>query len=442
MTSIDRYENSSFIRAVYFLMQASAYVFVLYAVTDLRKGGDLKYIIPYVSLFFSLFYLIQRKDFHLFSTPLFQALSGYVLVSYLLVPFSVHPQYSFFALNSEIFSGFSLFISIYSVTRTWESSKKMVIFFIIMLALVVSAGFITYFTDYASQTPILFSSPDHLSPNINKGLIKIRMHHNSFAWTVNLLFTFSVAYLALIRKEKKLVSLIIALVIILSIVAVLLSLSRGGWFSLMLTIFLWIVFFNMTKFALYKSIFVFFFFVIVLFFALWVSVPAFRNRIIQTPQAIETVQERTQIWIRTIKAIKESPLVGWGYGNKISWDGRPVMLYKETEKELFFKLGPHAHNIILHVFFHQGLVGLLFFLWFMITGFLSVIRALKSCNEMLKLFYFAVFSVFVSVFMIHGLIEVIPFVLICLIMGFFSGMMQVRDSDRSQGEVQLCSNQV
>jgi len=180
----------------------------------------------------------------------------------------------------------------------------------------------------------------------------------------------------------------------------------------------------------------------VLFFALWVSVPAFRDRIIQTPQAIETVQERTQIWSRTIHAIEGSPLVGWGYGNKISWDGQPVMLYKETEKELIFKLGPHAHNIILQVFFHQGLVGLLFFLWFMITGFLSVISALKSSDESLKLFYFAVFSVFVGVFMIHGFIEVIPFVLICLIMGFFSGLRQVRDFAGEKGEVGLCSNQI
>ena len=365
-----------------------------------------------------------------------------LLVSYLLVPFSFQPWYSFFALNARVFSGFSMFISIYAVTRTWENANRMVIFFIMLLVLVVSAGYLTYFTDYASKTPILFSSPDHLSPNINKGLISMRMHHNIFAWTVNLLLTFSVAYLALIRKEKKVVRLIIALVIILSIVAVLLSLSRGGWFSLMLIALLWIVFFSTRKFALYKSIFVFFFFVIVLFLALWVSSPAFKNRIIQTPQALETVQERTQIWKRTINAIKESPLAGWGYGNKISWDGQPVMMNKETEKELISKLGPHEHNIILHVFFHQGLVGLLFFLWFMITGFLTVIRALKSCNERLKLFYFAVFSAFVGVFMIHGLIEVIPFVLICLIMGFFRGLMQIQDFAGKRGDIQHCSNQI
>ncbi len=442
MTSIDRDENSPFIRTVYFLTQVFTYVFVLYAITDLRNGGDLKYVIPYVSLFFSLFYLIQRKDFHLFRTPLFLALSGYVLVSYLLVPFSFQPRYSFFALNAGVFSGFSLFISIYAVTRTWEDARRMVIFFIMLLVLVVSAGYITYFTGYASATPILFSSPDHLSPNINKGLIKIRMHHNIFAWTVNLLLTFSVAYLSLITKEKKVLRLAIALVIILSVVAVLLSLSRGGWFSLMLIAFLWTVFFNMRKFTFFKNMVIFFFFVIVLFFTLWVIVPAFRNRIIQTPQAIETVQERTKIWSRTINAITKSPLVGWGYGNKISWDGQPVMLNKETEKELIIKLGPHAHNIILHVLFHQGVVGLLFFLLFMITGFLSIVRALKSCDERLKLLYFAVFSVFVSVFMLHGLIEVVPFVLICLVMGFFSGLMQVRDSAGERGDIQHCSKQM
>jgi O-antigen ligase len=338
---------------------------------------------------------------------LFHALTGYVLVSYLLVPLSFQPLYSFSALNTEVFAGFSLFICIYAVSRTWEGAQKLVIFFIILLVLVVSSGYITYFADYASKTPIWFSSSDHLSPNINKGLIKIRMHHNIFAWTVNLLLSFSVAYLALIRKEKKVAYLIIALIIILSIFAVVLSLSRGGWLSLMVISILWVVFFSGRKFALYKGVCAFFFSFIVLFSVFWVAVPAFRNRIIETPQTIGTVQDRTQIWARTINAIKESPLVGWGYGNKISWDIQPVMMYKENEKELIFKLGPHAHNIVLQVLFHQGLAGC-FFLWFMITGFLSVIRALKICNERLKLFCYAVFCVFVSIFLIHGLIEVTP----------------------------------
>jgi len=442
MAFIDRHECSSFNRKIYLLMQVFTYIFVLYAVTNLRKGGDLKHIIPYLGLFFTLFYLIKKKDFHLFSTPLFQTLTGYALVSYLLVPFSFQPRYSFFALNAGVFSGFSLFICIYAVTRTWGSANKMVIFFIILLALVVSAGYITYFADYASDLPMLTSGPDHLRPNINKGLIKIRMHHNMFAWTVNLLLSFSFAYLALIRKEKKVFSLIVVLVIILSIFAVLLSLSRGGWFSLMLIAFLWIVFFSTWKLTLYKSIFAFFFFVIVLFLVLWFAVPAFKNRIIQTPQAIGTMQERTQIWIRTIKAIKGSPLVGWGYGNRISWDSQPVMLNKENETELFVKLGPHAHNTVLQVLFHQGVICLFFFLWFMLTGFLSVIRALKTCSGRLKLLYYAVFCVFVSIFLIHGLIEVITFNLICLVLGFFSGMTQVRDSDTRIGEVQPCLNQI
>lgn len=437
MTTIDRYENSSFIRTVYFLTQVSAYVFVLYAVTDLRKGGDLKYIIPYVSLLFSLLYLVQRKDTYLFRTPLFHALAGYVLVSYLLAPFSFQPQYSFFALNGEVFSGFSLFISVYAVTRTWESANKMVILFIGLLALVVSAGYVSYFTGYASQPPILFSSPDHLSPNINKGLIKMRMHHNVFALIVNLLLTFSLAYLALIRKEKKAGSLIIALALILSIVAVLLSLSRGGSFSLMLIGLLWAVFFSSREFALYKSIIAFLFFLIVLFLALWVTVPAFRARIIQTPQAIATVQDRTLIWARTIEAVKESPLAGWGYGSKILWDGRPVMLNRGNEKDLLLKLAPHAHNMVLQVLFHQGLAGLLFFLWFIMSGFLSVIRGLKTSNEKGKLFYYAVFCIFVCVFMIHGLVEVIPFVLICLVTGFLSGLTYIKDSDSRRGDIQL-----
>jgi O-antigen ligase len=423
MTSIERYQNSSFTRTVYFLTQVFAYIFVLYAVTDLRKGGDLKYSIPYVSLFFSLLYLIQKKDFHLFRTPLFRVLTGYILVSYLLVPLSFKPWYSFFALNAEVFSGFSLFISIYAVTRTWESANRMVLFFIALLFLVVSSGYMTFFNFYSSPSPIVNESSGHMHSNINSPIITMRMHHNGFAMVINLLFPFVVAFLLTLNSKDIKRKVAVSLIAILSLIGLLLSLSRGGWISLMVTILLWGVFILRKKMKLVKPYVFFVAAMIAFFFIFYFSLPSIHSRIFSIKQDIKTLNQRTAIWHNEIEAIKGAPFVGWGYGNKIVWYKKPLVLDKENESAIPQEYRVGSHNMMLHVLFSQGIIGLIFFLLFILVSFLDIVNVLKmSTDEKKTIFFMAILCAFVSVFICQALIEVIPFLLICLITGYFSGL--------------------
>jgi O-antigen ligase len=423
MTTIGGYENSYNNRKIDFLAQVFTYIFVLYAVTGLRTGGDLKHAIPYVSLFFSLLCLIRSRDFHLFRTPLFNALTGYVLVSYLLIPFSFQPGYSFLSLNSDVLVGFSLFICMYAVTKTWEGAIKMVIFFIMLLFWVVLSGYMTYFDFWSSTATIVNESPGCMHSNINFPLIGMRMHHNGFAMVINLLFPFVIAFVFALNPEEIKRKVTVSLIAFLSLIGLLLSLSRGGWMSLMVTILLWGVFILGKKRKLVRPFFISFAAMSAVFFIFYLSLPSFHQRILSTHQDIKTLNYRTNIWHNEIEAIKGSPVVGWGYGNKLVWYKKPFIADKEYEGTVpqEYRLG--AHNMILHILFHQGITGLIFFILFIGASFLAIVNALKtSTDEKMKMFFLAILCAFVSVCIVDAITEVIPFRFLCLISGYLSGM--------------------
>jgi hypothetical protein len=68
--------------------------------------------------------------------------------------------------------------------------------------------------------------------------------------------------------------------------------------------------------------------------------------------------------------------------------------------------------------YHQGIIGLFFFSVFMGAGFLLALRGVKSETDPL---FFSVACVFVGVFFLHGIIEIVYFTWICFISGFLSG---------------------
>jgi len=106
------------------------------------------------------------------------------------------------------------------------------------------------------------------------------------------------------------------------------------------------------------------------------------------------------------------------------WNGKPMAIDKRNREEVFSRLWPHSHNIILDVLFHQGAVGLAAFLSFPGVIFMSIVRTLKNTRitEYDRSLCYAVLCSVLSVFAIQGLIEVIPFTLLCLLVGILSGV--------------------
>ncbi len=419
--STSRCENSLIVRVAYFFALICTYIFVLYTVTDLRKGGDLKYVVPYIAFATNCIYLISKKEYTVFRSPLFLAALLYVLVSYLLLPFSIAPNVSFASLNIKVLYGLFIIILLDTHTRTERSRKSMIMFLIGLLVIILVGGYYTYIEGYLKEHAFGFMHPD-----IRSRFLTFRFHQNGFAWTVNALMPFALASLWNLHTKKTGAAgqATLALVVALSVLGVVLTLSRGGWIGLLAIAALWVIYIGSRtrKFLLFSgaSIICAFVFLSMLFFFM----PTFRQRIYDTRHEITTLHLRTDVWKNYVEGIRASPVVGWGYGQDIIWDGKPLTVDKGNRKEVFSRLPPNSHNIILDLLFHQGAVGLAAFLPFPVVIFMSIVRTLKNTRitEYERSLCYAVLCSVFSVFVIHGFIEVIPFTLLCLLVGILSGM--------------------
>lgn len=421
MTSIDGCRDSFMIRTAYVLAQIFTYIFVLFAVTDMRKGGDLKYVVPYLAFAAASVYLISKKSYTVFRSPLFLSALLYVLVCYLLLPFSIAPHVSFASLNIQVLPGLFIIILLDTLMRTERSRKSMIRYLIGLLVIVLVGSYYSYIAGYLKEHTF-----GHLHPNVRSSFISFRFHHNIFAWTVNALMPFAVASLwnLHLRRTGSAGRATLAFVVALSVFGILLSLSRGGWAGLAVIAVLWLIYIGSRTGKLLPLAGVSVICAVVFLSTLFFFMPSFRQRIFDTKHEISTLHERTVIWKSYIEGIRESPVVGWGYGKDIIWDGRPMAIDKGKRGEVFSKRWPHSHNIILSVLFHQGAVGLIAFLSFLGVVFRSIVRTLKRARitEYDRSLCYAVLCSLLGVFVIQGLIEVIPFTLLCLLVGILSGV--------------------
>ena len=414
-------QDNRLYRAVRFLAVTCSFIFIIYVLTDLRKGGDFKYLDPYLSFIFTIrfLYLARDRRMDIFRTGMFHLLALYVVVSYLILPFSVSPAISFRATNREILAGLFLFVvaSVHSAGE--ERRKKTVIFLVAVLIFIIAGGYYTYIERYFSGHRL-----GTMNPDIKFSLVKFRLHHNGFAMVVNLLLPF--LFLAIYSARNKTWKAVLVVISLLAVTGVFLSLSRGGWASLLLIFILWFLLDRERQGRRMKAAIVS---VVALVAALsliaFIS-PTVKKRIIRTTRDIKTFHSRTDIWKHTIDAIRTSPLVGFGYGNRIIWKNKPIVIDEKNMERVpkLFRVG--SHNTVLHVMFHQGLIGTFFYLVFFGFFLFHLLRRLIGRNagyyrETSSLFLNAVACSFFSVLVLHSLIEIVPFTYTCLVAGLLAG---------------------
>jgi len=395
-------------------LQFSSYLFIFYILTNIKRGGDTKYIVPYVTFILSMLYMFLKSDFTIFKNRVFYSLLAYVIISYLLIPFSFDPSITFDSLNEKVLPGLFLFIAVYLMIKNMRRLSDLMGFLFFLLVFILLSGYFSFaqgiFSDYATA---------HVNPDIH--LLHYRKNLNEFAMVVNLLLPSGIVLL--INDSRKYVKYMSGAVVILAVAAIFLSLSRFGWLILILMACMWSVFLVRNirvspwgMGALWTGI-------LVSFLLFWLVVPSFKNAVNLVAEQVGTFNNRTEIWERNIKAIKESPLTGWGYGDKIMWDGHPFILDKKNELAIIQKIGAHSHNEMLNVLFHQGFAGLIFYMYLIGYCLVSIYKSIKNSHEGRKnTLLFAIFTVFMGVIIFHSFFEIIPFTYICLILGLFSGI--------------------
>jgi len=419
MANFNISDNKKITQKVLLLSRISTYIFLAYILTDVTAGGDLKHIIPYISFSLSMLYMILRRDFQLFRSSLFYALAGYVVVSYLLVPFSFDPGISLAATNKNILNSLFLFVAMYVHTSSQKETELMMGYLMFILAFVLFGAYYTSFSEFNAG----IAGRHWFYPNVKLAFVKFKMHYNGFAMLVNMFIPLMIASLIQVRADEKRKKSLVIILLVLSVVAVFLSLSRGGWAVLIIMFVPWAFYPGKNVKHILTSLGYYGIITFLLIGLVWVAVPSFRLTIAQTGEQFRTVNERTVIWHRVVRAIEASPLYGWGLGDRIVWDEKPYVIKEEEKKLVFDKIGYHSHNMILHVLYHQGIIGLFFFGLFIGTSFLSALRGIKRSrgNAADQAFFFSVVCIFISLLFLHGMIEIVYFTWICFIIGFLSG---------------------
>jgi len=91
-----------------------------------------------------------------------------------------------------------------------------------------------------------------------------------------------------------------------------------------------------------------------------------------------------------------------------------------------------THNTILFILFHQGIIGLVFYLVFMTAGFIQLVRVLLRKNDpATSILAFSLITAFLCVYLLHSTVETLPLSFPCIVFGILSGMQQNMDRERA-----------
>ena len=396
-------------------LKYATYLFLLYVLTGIKKGGDMRLFIPYITALFLLAHVAVRRDFSALRTAPFYALACYVGISYLLIPFSFAPKISLAGVSREVLPGLFLYAAVHFRSDAEEKVKGLLLLFVAALLLVVGGGYVTYGMRHMKR-----GIDEHLFPDVP--FLKFYLYFNVFAMKVNFLLPFAVAGAAVVRT-KAARSILWALIAV-SAGAVVLSLSRGGWLSLLVMACLFSLFLSRGRVKLTSAIAALCGILLLISVLVWTTVPAIRQRILVNAEEFLTFHGRTEIWQHYVSAVRESPVTGWGYGDRIIWNNGPAVLTRESGHEVpeQFRIG--THNTVLFVLYHQGIIGLAGYLAFVAAGCVALVKQLSLRLDRHALYVFSLLTALISVFFIHSTIESVPFAMPCIIFGFLSGIQQ------------------
>ncbi len=329
------------------IIELSLYIYIFFMF--LARGEGIRNVLLLGSFVLWLSTIRHRKDLGILkgSVPKFFWL--YAGVTVLFVVFSIDPLYSFTSLRNDPIKPMLLFIMVATVMSTPERLKRLLYLSFSIAALMVFAGYYSYFIN---DMPVL--KPDtYLIHTGHTG------GHNKFARYLNLLMPF-VVILYLSWNKRKILKILPAGLLVLSMVALVLTTSREGYLAFAGIMFTWALFFSITrKYNFFKIISFITAMMIIAGSLAWFTVPSVKERLATTLEHLPTMNMRTEAWVPAIYAIGQRPLVGWGYGDRIFREDEP---YKNTPygkaPERTSPASPKGmHNTFITVLFHQGIIG-------------------------------------------------------------------------------------
>lgn len=364
------------------------------AIMFFTKGESIKNILLFGSFTLWLFTIKKSHIKEFFNEPISKLFFLYVIVSLLSVINSIDPIFSLNAMREVFIKGVIIFPILATKFNSEDNLKKLAIAFTISATIMTLAGFYSYIL---KDIPVL--KPD---------VYFLHLWHNKFARYLNLLIPF-IFVLFLYAKNKIYKSLILS-IIILSVLGLVLSTSRGGYAAFLSMVIIWVLFLlkRKNKKLQKASICLVFTFIIMLVLTFTIS-PTLRQRL----TTVESFKERVAVWTTALESVKERPLLGWGFGPKMVRREEP---YIPTE----YNPPPKGmHNTFLMIIFTQGIIGLISYLSLLGYGVLySWKNAQENKGSPFKSYILVgVLSVIVGNYFIHSMLEIVSFMGLSMVLG-------------------------
>ncbi len=228
--------------------------------------------------------------------------------------------------------------------------------------------------------------------------------HSKFAMDINTLLPFT-CVLLLITKDMRF-KIILIITMIIGILGVILSTSRGGLAAFLCILVIWIIY-VLRKYRINMKVMLGSVIMIALLSgSVLFNSPNIKQRFYDLGHDITTFHERTEIWRPLIAAAAEKPILGWGYGPKIFMMGKP---FKETPYKLppviFDPAFRNPHNSFLKILFHQGIVGLILYTVLLVIATGGFWRDAYSANNFKSYILIACTSILIGTYFVNSIVE-------------------------------------
>jgi O-antigen ligase len=346
------------------------------------KGEGLRNILLFGSFFLWLITIKERNLSFLKDriSILFLSFIGSMILSAF---FSFNTSYSILALREEALKMLLIYPMIVTVLNKTNRLKILLILATFTSLTIALIGFYSYF----------FYKLPMVKPNTEI----LHAWHNKFAFYLNIYHPFILGYLFL-SKTNGLKGIII-LVLMITITALFMSTSRGGYLGLITIILIWLFYLKKNGSLEFKKIFLIIFVLTCIFVLTFNFSPYVKDRIKDIQSDIFTMNNRTIAWKTAFAAALNRPIFGWGIGGD---------LFKE--KEIYRSINSASppigpHNLFIRITFHQGFLGLGLFLILVFYTIKNFFKTIDYKNSIENYILISTVAAIIGNYLIHCMLE-------------------------------------
>jgi O-antigen ligase len=390
--------KSQLVQYLSYVTEYGIYLYVFLLFFDRGEGLRTLGLYGALSAWIALFFL---KKINLSSDVITSGFFVFVIVTIFSSFFSIEPVYSLQSLKRDIFKAAITFL----IVSTYFDTRM-----ILRLCKVNCISGIIILV-FGLHSLLLGRTSYYTSENIFLSLDK-----NEFGFFVGLFFPFFILFF--VKGKMGLEKGIWGLSAIWGILGTLLSASRGAIGSIFVAILIWVIFlFKKQHLKTALRVSMLFVLLVIFSFSLWPGL--IREHLLSFPKDISTFSMRTvYFWKPAMESVKKRPLLGWGYGSKLYRDLRP---FEGVEKPNW-ELRGGLHSTFITILFHQGIAGLLSYLFLLFSTSFILFKIVKNATNEKKLLAIAFLSIIIGSFFVNCFVISVPLKRLAPVLGMSSAL--------------------